>query len=71
MKMFDNWDGHCHRCNKETRCHTMSMFNEDLICMDCKSKERENPRYKQAVEADNAQIRVGNFNFMRWVTREE
>ena len=61
--MFDNWHGKCHRCGKETRCHTMSMFNEDLICMDCKVKERKDPKHKEAVEADNAAIRAGNYNF--------
>jgi hypothetical protein len=61
--MFDNWNGSCHRCGKETRCHTMSMFNEDLICMACKAKEKHKPRYREAVEADNAAIKSGNFNF--------
>ena len=41
----------------------MSMFNEDLICMDCKVTERKDPKHKKAVEADNAAIRAGNFNF--------
>ena len=54
---------HCDRCGKETRMHTMSMFNTDLICMNCKVKERKDPKYKEAVEADNAAIRAGNFNF--------
>jgi hypothetical protein len=61
--MFDNWDGTCHRCNKETRCHTMSMFNEDLICMDCKKAERKRSDYKKAVDADNEQIKNGNYNY--------
>jgi hypothetical protein len=54
---------HCDRCNKETRIHTMSMFNCDLICMACKAEERKDPRYKEAVEADNAEIKKGNFNY--------
>jgi hypothetical protein len=31
----------------------MSMFNEDVICMACKEKERQRPDYRKAVEADN------------------
>jgi hypothetical protein len=61
--MFDNWNGSCHRCSKKTNCHTMSMFNEDLICRECKVAEREKPKYKEAVEADIKQIKSGNFNF--------
>ena len=41
----------------------MSMFNEDCICMDCHDKERKDPRFKEAVEAEHAEIRRGNFNF--------
>ena len=53
----------CHRCGKETNTTTMSMFNTDIICMECKQKERDNPRYKEAVEADNAEIKNGNYNY--------
>lgn len=41
----------------------MSMFNTETICMDCKAAEKKHPRYKDAVEADNAAIRQGNYNF--------
>lgn len=41
----------------------MSMFNTDRICMECKSKEKAHPAYKDAVEADHAAIRAGNYNF--------
>ena len=30
---------------------------------DCKKEERNNPRYKKAVEADMNEIRKGNYNF--------
>lgn len=53
----------CDRCGKETLIHTMSMFNTDVICMDCKEREKEHPQYVDAVEADNDQIRAGNYNF--------
>ena len=58
---------------KKTRCdrcggsldggRIMSMFNEDVICMACKEKERQRPDYRKAVEADNEAIRNGNRNF--------
>ena len=41
----------------------MSMFNEQVICMACKEKERQRPDYREAVEADNAAIRRGDRNF--------
>jgi hypothetical protein len=41
----------------------MSMFNTDIICMDCKSRERKRPEYKTAVDADDDAIRAGNYNF--------
>jgi len=41
----------------------MSMFNEQEICMDCKDKERARPDYKQAQEAERAQVQQGNYNY--------
>ena len=55
---------HCDRCgNSLEGGHTMSMFNDDCICMECAKKERQKDNYKQAVEADHAEIRKGNYNF--------
>ena len=58
---------------KKTRCdrcggsldggRTMSMFNEQTICMACKEKEQNRADYRKAVEADNEAIRRGDFNF--------
>ena len=53
----------CDRCGAELAVRTMSMLNEDVICMVCKEKERQRPDYCKAVEADNAAIRNGNRNF--------
>ena len=53
----------CDRCGAPLTVRIMSMFNEDVICMDCKKKERERPDYRAAVEADNAAIRSGHRNF--------
>ena len=38
----------CERCGTETNVHTMSMFNTQDICMDCKDKETKHPDYQKA-----------------------
>lgn len=53
----------CQRCYKETNVTIMSMFNTQVICMDCKDKETNHPDYKKAQDADVAQIKSGNYNF--------
>ena len=53
----------CDRCHQPTIATITSMFNTDTICLECKKLERENPRYAEAVAADKAAIRGGNFNF--------
>ena len=54
----------CVRCGCATNgVTTMSMFNEDVICMPCKEKERNHPNYKKAVNADIEAIKGGNYNF--------
>jgi len=53
----------CARCGKPTAATIMSMFNTDIICLDCADAERKDPRYKQAREADEAAIRRGNYHF--------
>ena len=54
----------CDRCGgslKEGRI--MSMYNTDCICLKCKKEERNRPDYRQAQEAEMAEIRKGNYNF--------
>lgn len=54
----------CDRCGQPTNGITiMSMFNEQIICMECKGEEKRHPDYDKAVEADIAEIKKGNFNF--------
>lgn len=54
----------CDRCGDSlAKGRTMSMFNTDCICMECKKKETQRADYKKAIEADRAQIRQGNYNF--------
>ena len=61
--MFD-FPTNCDRCGKDlSGGWTMSMFNTDHICMECKKKERQRPDYKQAQDAEIAQIKAGNYNF--------
>lgn len=54
----------CDRCGGSLdEGRIMSMYNTDIICMKCKAEERKRDDYKQAVEADHAEIRRGNYNF--------
>lgn len=63
---------HCDRCGGSLeKGRIMSMFNEDCICMDCKAKERQRPDYRDALEADRAEIKKGNYNFKGIGYREE
>lgn len=41
----------CFRCG-EPDALIMSMFNTDMICMDCKEKEKERPDYDKAEAQD-------------------
>lgn len=55
---------YCDRCHKELNDgRTMSMFNEDCICMECAKKERKEEDYEKAREADHEEIRKGNYNY--------
>ncbi len=55
---------HCDRCgNSLEKGRTMSMYNTDCICMDCKNEERKREDYEKAIEAEHAEIKKGNYNF--------
>ena len=55
---------HCDRCGGDlTKGRIMSAFSQEVICMDCKDKEKQDKDYKKAVDADIEQIKQGNFNF--------
>lgn len=58
------WTGRCQRCRAQTLSHTMSRFNDDLICCDCEEKEKSHPRYKEACRAEEEAVRAGNRNFI-------
>lgn len=53
----------CERCGKETYSYTMSMMNTQMICMDCKREEQNDPMYEKAREAEMNAIRSGNYNY--------
>lgn len=44
---------YCDRCGGDLSSgRTMSMFNTDCICMECKAKEQKLPEYKAATDAE-------------------
>jgi hypothetical protein len=47
----------CDRCGKPTIASTMSMFNTQNICMECKDRETKSPRYKEACAAEEADLK--------------
>jgi hypothetical protein len=54
----------CDRCGEPTNgVTTMSMFNEDVICMTCKQDEKNDPEYQAAAEAEHEEIRKGKNNY--------
>ncbi len=60
MELYDN----CQRCTGKTHgINSMSMFNNDILCVPCKNKEMAHPLYGEAVDMDNNEIKKGNFNF--------
>lgn len=54
----------CDRCEKPTGgSTTMSIFNQDVICLPCKRKEKLDPDYDAAVRAEQEARRNGDYNF--------
>lgn len=53
----------CERCGKNTDMFTMSIFNTQYICMECKEKEKQHPRYEEAKRREYEEIKKGNYNF--------
>jgi hypothetical protein len=54
----------CDRCNNSlSRGRIMSMYNEDVLCLDCKEKEMQRKDYEKALQADREQIKAGNYNY--------
>ena len=53
----------CSRCGGGLNVRVMSMFNEEVICVNCKDEERKHPRYKEALSEELAHLRRGNCNY--------
>lgn len=53
----------CERCHQHLSCWTMSWFNTQHICMKCAEKEKQHPKYKEAVQAIKEAETKGNMNF--------
>lgn len=53
----------CDRCGKETKSFTMSMFNTQMICHNCETREMNHKDYEKARQADREQVLKGNYNF--------
>lgn len=53
----------CDRCFEDTLSTIMSKFNTDVICMECKRKEREHPDYARADKVEVEAVRRGDYNF--------
>jgi hypothetical protein len=54
----------CDRCSEPTNgTTTMSIFNQDVICMNCKELEKKDPDYKAASLAELQAVRNGDYNF--------
>lgn len=59
-----DWNGFCQRCLVTTKTHTMSWFNEQLICDHCSDREKEQKNYVSARRAEEEALRDGNYNFI-------
>ena len=53
----------CDRCNIPTASYKMSFFNTDMICKECEDKEKKHPDYQKARDAEEVEIKKGNYNF--------
>lgn len=54
----------CDRCGASLEDgRIMSMFNTDCICIACKEKEMRQEDYKEALKAEQTEVRKGNYNY--------
>jgi hypothetical protein len=53
----------CERCGKLTIGLIMSIFNTEMICIDCKEKEDVHPDYRRAKNRELEAVKQGNYNF--------
>lgn len=63
-KDIDMRRDNCDRCGEPTGgVTTMSMFNQDVICRPCKEKEKKDPDYELARQAEEEAVRRGDTNY--------
>ena len=55
--------GYCDRCYLPTGTFSSSYFNRDMICIECKEREKAHPLYTEAKRIENQEIDRGNFSF--------
>lgn len=53
----------CPRCGGSMQMYSMSYFNRDVICIDCKKEEAGAPNYQAARKADEEALTRGEYNF--------
>lgn len=54
---------HCERCFKKTAVVIMSMFNTEMICLECQAEEKKHPDYQIARDIEHQHVVDGNYNF--------
>ncbi len=54
----------CDRCGGSLDgARIMSMLNTDCLCLYCKKKEKQHPKYREATDAELAEVKKGNYNY--------
>ena len=53
----------CDRCGKTTPITTMSMFNTEMCCQSCITKEKKHPSYSYARQREFEATQNGDYNF--------
>ena len=54
----------CDRCGQSLDGgQIMSMYNEDVLCLNCKEKEKHFDDYALASETEYQEVKNGNYNF--------
>ena len=53
----------CDRCGKKTPVTTGSYFNEDVLCIDCRSLEERHPDFAKAQAIEEQHVKNGDFNY--------
>jgi hypothetical protein len=53
----------CERCSSCSTTTSMSWFNTEMLCIDCKEKEKNHPLFNKAKEIENQKVMQGDYNF--------